>query len=51
LGKVTSMHNNPAVLSACSIALSTAVMAIGAIVHRKRNNNHALASANRPASA
>jgi sodium/pantothenate symporter len=33
-GKVTSLHNNPAVLSACSIFASTAVMAVGALVQR-----------------
>lgn len=36
LGKVTSMHNNPAVLSTFSILSSTGVMAVGTLVSRLR---------------
>lgn len=39
LGKVTSMHNNPAVLSAFSILASTGVMAVGTLVQRLRQGS------------
>lgn len=39
LGKLTSMHNNPAVLSAFSILASTGVLAVGTLVQRLRQGS------------